>query len=57
MYGMGWAGAFTVGPWLGTEVLTRYGPVACWGGTLALALAAGLFMARLGATRTTARTA
>ncbi len=55
VYSMAWAVAFSIGPWLGTETLTRYGPVACWSGTMALALVAGVFMAHVGTTRPRAK--
>ena len=34
LYTMGFSLAFAIGPWLGVEVLERFGPVAVWLGTL-----------------------
>jgi MFS family permease len=47
LYSMSWGLAFAIGPWLGTLVLQRYGRVALWGGTFAVAAAAALAMGRM----------
>jgi predicted MFS family arabinose efflux permease len=46
-YTMAWGIAFSFGPGLGTIVLDRFGPVACWLGTFVFCAAGGWIMSRL----------
>lgn len=45
-YSMALSVAFTIGPWMGTQILDVFGPVVVWTIMLALGLVAALLMAR-----------
>jgi predicted MFS family arabinose efflux permease len=47
LYTMAFGLAFTIGPWLGTEVLSRHGAVAVWGGTFVFGVASALLFLRI----------
>ena len=46
-YSMAFGVAFALGPWLGTEVLARFGGAVLWSATLAFGLVSALAMLRL----------
>ena len=47
LYSMSWGIAFAIGPWLGTFALERFGRVALWAGTFAVAALASIAMGRM----------
>lgn len=47
VYTMSWGAAFTVGPWLGTVALDRFGGRALWAGVFVFAMIAVFMLARI----------
>ena len=49
LYTMSFSVAFSLGPWIGSNVLDRWGPHAAWGGAFVSGCISALLMSRIGA--------